>query len=366
MREALIYTWLVCTFLSIPSISEESPFTYDLKTGQTFSFQQEALFFSDLTGKKMSYKLDYTKWSPEVSNGQIVLYNHGLQSHRGWFNATGERLRELGYTVYALDRIGSGTSSNAYAIDGYPLGLEDFIPFLDDISITQKRGHIHNYETHLDSIDLMLDIIESENPNKPIHLWANSYGSKIITRYLLDHHRAEKITSTVFTTPGLFRNTETMPLPFSKLDLVLGKNIDEFPSPVTPSNNDNGASWFTDLEPWYSKIKADPLSVRVMTRKLALQTRLMDSYIANNIENNTAILSVPRFYLLVDQDPMMDNDKVKDHINKIKTNSIIKNYDGGKGGKHFLAFTTDANTVIKDIHSFFNQHAQNHVVGIVK
>lgn len=348
---------LLVSLASMPVFAElTSPFSEDLKTGEHFSFQQKDHYFSNYLKQDIRYRLDYTRWQPKKSNGQVIIYNHGMQSHRAWFNSTAEALSELGYTVYAFDRIGSGTSSKAYGIHGYPLGLEDFTSLLTDVEILQLRGHIHDYEIFLDSIDLMIEIAKSEQPEKPIHLWANSYGAKIITRYLLDQNRADKVRSAIFTTPGLFRNTSSMPLPFSKIDLFLSKNTDEFPSPVTPVNNDNGANWFTDMEPWVSKISNDPLSVRSMTRKMALQTQSMDRYIENNISGNSAISSVPRFYLLVKGDAMMDNRKVLKHVETIKTASRIKFYEGGSNHKHFLTFTPDAQQAISDIHGFISQH----------
>jgi len=356
----IVYIKAICLFIALTGTASitnaSSPFSEDLITGENFSFQQKDTFFSDYLNQDVIYKLDYTRWLPKESNGQVIIYNHGLQSHRAWFNHTAERLSELGYTVYAFDRIGSGTSSAAYGIKGYPLGLEDFTSLLTDIEVLPLRGQIHDYRIFLDSIDLMINIVKSEQAEKPIHLWANSYGAKIITRYLMDHERADKVTSAVFTTPGLFRNKESMPLPFSKIDLILGKNTDTFPSPVTPFNHDNGASWFTDKEPWLSKIANDPLSVRVMTRKLALQTQSMDGFIEDNISGNTAISSVPRFYLLVKGDPMMDNQKVIKHIKKINAASEIKYYQGGPSHKHFLTFTDDAKQAISDIHGFISQH----------
>lgn len=355
MMKTVVSACLYWCMLSSPVLAQmTTPFSDDLKTGQDFSFQQKDVYLSEYLDKEIIYQLDYTRWLPDESNGQIIIYNHGLQSHRAWFNATAEKLKKLGYTVYAFDRIGSGTSSNALGIQGYPMGLEDYVSFLKDIEVVERRGHIRNYHTFLTSIDKMVEIAIKEQPEHSIHLWANSYGAKIITRYLLDHERANKISSAVFTTPGLFRNKETMPLPFSKLSLIFGKNTDRFPSPVTPVNDDNGANWFTGIEPWLTKIANDPLSVRHMTRKMALQTREMDQYISNNIETNTAISNVPRMYLLVDDDPMMDNRKVLEHIGKNKTGTVVKHYSGGPDHKHFLTFTPDADKAISDIHQFIS------------
>ena len=343
---------LLILLISASLTTQSNSFSSDLKTGNYFSFEQKDKFFSHLLNKDISYQLDYTRWIPEESNGHVIVYNHGLQSHRAWFNSTAEYLRSIGYAVYAFDRIGSGTSSQAYALDGYPLGIEDFLPFLPGIKVVKRRGHIQDYHIYLDSIDLMLDIVIQEQSSKSVHLWANSYGAKIITRYLLDEDRSNRVKSAIFTTPGLFRNQKTMPLPFSKLDLLGSKNADYFPSPVTAINKDNGASWFTNTDTWLSKISNDSLSVRHMTRKLALQTRAMDKYIADQSEYNNPLHKKKRLYLLVNDDAMMDNIKVLAHIEKNKLGSEVKFYEGGSTHKHFLTFTADAQAALSDIHEF--------------
>jgi alpha-beta hydrolase superfamily lysophospholipase len=355
------YTIFLLLLISVSanSLTQTTPFSADLKTGQVFSFEQKDAFFSEALGKDVIYRLDYTRWLPEHSNGQVIVYNHGLQSHRAWFNSTAEYLRSIGYAVYAFDRIGSGTSSDAYAFDGYPLGLEDFMPFLPDIKPVTRRGHIQDYHMFLDSIDLMLDIVKKEHTHGKINLWANSYGAKIITSYLLDQDRSKRVQSAIFTTPGLFRNQQSMPLPFPKLSLLMGKNADSFASPVTPVNGDNGASWFTNMDTWLSKISNDPLSVRHMTRKLALETRAMDKYIAEQSKYSNPLHNKKRLYLLVNNDAMMDNDKVMAHIQKNKPGSQVNVYEGGAKHKHFLTFTPDAQAALADIHLFISEQAGN-------
>ena len=359
-----ILTLCLSVMFSNITLSQVSSFADDLKTGQVFSFQQKDEFFSERLNKEISYRLDYTRWLPEKSNGHVIVYNHGLQSHRAWFNSTAEYLRTLGYTIYAFDRIGSGTSSDAFALDGYPLGLEDLMPFLPDINVVTRRGHIEDYHMFLDSIDLMLDIVETKHTSDNIHLWANSYGAKIITRYLLDEERSKRITSAIFTTPGLFRDKQSMPLPFTKMSLITGKNADLFASPVTPVNGDNGASWFTNMDTWLSKISSDTLSVRHMTRKLALQTRKMDTYIAEKSQQPNALHHKSRLYLLVNNDAMMDNQKVIEHIEKNKSGSQVKFYQGDSNPKHFLTFTPDAHAALSDIHTFISEQSGSPILTV--
>lgn len=342
---------------ALPVLAAVNPFAASLVTGEDASFYQEDPFYTEKLGEKAQYRLDYTRWlpSPETDNGHVIIYNHGLQSHRGWYNATAEKLKTLGYSVYAFDRIGSGTSSEAYAQDGWYMGLEEWLPFLPDMEVVKRRGHIREYQQFLQSIDKMVDIVAGEHPNKPIHLWGNSYGAKIVTRYLLDTERCEKITSSIFTTPGLFRDEENMPLTFSKISLFFSKNADVFPTPVVASENNNGAHWFTSDEPWVDYIRNDFLSLRTMTRKMAFQTLALDMDIEDYAYGNQGFVDSKRLYLLVNDDVMMDNGKMLKHIADYKGNSEVKFYQGGDYNKHFLAFTQDADNAINDIDQFLRQ-----------
>ena len=99
-----------------------------------------------------------------------------------------------------------------------------------------------------------------------------------------------------------------MPLPFSKLRLVVSGNLRYFPVPMVAVEDDNGASWFVGPGPWFERIRDDDLSMRYLTRRMYLETRSLDR--AATVRPATPSLPVPDFYLLVRNDPMMDNDKV--------------------------------------------------------
>ncbi len=355
ITQCLSFLILTCSFTSVHAV--DNPFTVDLKTGENGFFLQEDPFYSDKLKETVQYKLDYTRWQPssQKDNGHVIIYNHGLQSHRAWFNATAEKLKLLGYTVYAFDRIGSGTSSDAYALDGWYMGMEEWVPFLPFVDVVQRRGHIRDYDQFLTSIDKMKKIALNENPNKKIHLWGNSYGAKIVTNYLLDSERSHNISSSIFTTPGLYRNKEKMPLPFSRVSLFLSKSADQFESPVVPIDNNKGAHWFTSMPTWLDRITNDPLSLRTMTRKMGFQTLAMDKNIAAHEGKNLDFSKSKRFYLMVNDDVMMDNEKMQQHIANNQGNNQVKFYQGGKENKHFLAFTADADTAINDIDQFLLQ-----------
>jgi len=355
LKSTMLFSFLVliCNFANGYT---DTPFDEDLKTGKHFHFLVKDHYLSDKYSKEIQYQIDYTRWLPDHGNGHTIVYLHGLQSHRGWFYSTAEILRKMGYTLYAFDRAGSGTSQSALAQNGWPFGLEDIFTFLPGVTLEPKRSHAASYALHLDTINKMLDIVEEEDATSKIHLWGNSYAAKIVSRFLQNTENATRVTSSIFTTPGLYRNNTSMPLPFSKFDLIAGYNSDSFPSPVTNINGDNGASWFTSMANWSQKIKNDPLSNRTMTREMALQTRKMDE----DVERDTQALNgIKRFYLMVNGDSMMDNDRIVEAIKSAPTGAIYKFYSGGDDHKHFLTFTVDRDQALQDIHRFLIPGATN-------
>ena len=48
-------------------------------------------------------------WRNDAPRG-IILFMHGIESHLGWFQDAGASIAQQGFTVYGLDRRGSGKS----------------------------------------------------------------------------------------------------------------------------------------------------------------------------------------------------------------------------------------------------------------
>jgi len=318
-----------------------NPFDDQLRTGKHRTFFLSDPQFGEAHDKETGYTIHYTVWRPEQPNGHVIVYNHGLQSHRGWFFATAEKLQREGFAVYAFDRIGAGESDGGLASRNG--GLE------------HMRGHVPNWRRFVDTLEAMVGIASKENPGRDIVLWGNSYGAKIVTVYLqlfADSLEEDRIRKAVFTVPGLFLNEASMPLPFSRLGLLFSGNLSYFPVPMVARNDDNGAAWFVGPGPWFDRIRNDELSLRYVTRRRYLQTRLMDR--AATGRPVTPSLPVPDFYLLVRDDPMMDNDKVEQFLEVRATDSLVKYYDGGPHNKHFLLFTADADQALADIVAYLD------------
>ena len=294
----------------------------------------------DQNGNDMVYDIRVFRWLPLQPNGTTILYNHGFQSHSAWFFSTAETLKKRGFSVYAFDRIGSGQSDPGA---GRSWGRFFSAP-----------GHISRWRLFVKTLDEMAARVRTERPNDQLVVWGNSYGAKIVTAWLQeikDESRGEIVAAAIFTTPGLYQNKESMPLPFSTFRLLLSGAQTRFPLPMVARDGDNGAAWFIGPGPWFNAIRHDELSLRDVTRRFYVQTGLMDRSIARQRNNR---YDTPAFFLMVRGDVMMDNSKQENDIHERTENGYYKYYSGGPLHKHFLMFTEDRDEVVDDIVRFIS------------
>lgn len=333
---------LIVFLLALPALAGlASPFDEQIGRGEDASFEFRDAELSGELGRDVTYEIRYTKWTPGEPNGRVIVYNHGLQSHRGWFNEAAGSLADDGYAVYAFDRIGSGESSDGASV----LKKE----------LAAARGHIDRWRLYIETLARMVEIAGKENPGAEIAVWGNSYGAKVVTAFLFEHADTlaqKRVSAAVFTTPGLYSNSKTMPLAFSKMKLLSASTMDRFPVPMVEENGDNGAGWFIGPGPWFERIKKDERSMRDATKRFWFQTRDLDKFI--NGRTKSADFRVPTFHLMVQGDRLMDNEKMERHIDKHAPKGIFKYYSGGPGSHHLLFFTEDADLAVEDVKHFLD------------
>ena len=322
-------------------------FADELRTGTRFELAVADGALEAAAGRPLEYAVRGTLWRPvEVSDRPVIVYNHGLQSHQGWFFRAAEDLAEASFPVVAFDRIGSGISDQGASRKG--------------TGTFRSHGHVRTWRLFVATLDRVVRHAGEAFPGRQIALWGNSYGAKIVAAYLLAHARdleRRRVTRAVFTVPGLFQNRETMPLTFSKLRLLLSADDRLFPVPMTEANNDNGAAWFIGPGADYDRIRDDTLSVRHATRRFWLQTRALDVFIARHPGKR---LGVPALFLMVDGDRLMDNRRMQDFISRrAGDGSVAKFFAGRPGAKHFLFFTDDREAALADVEAFLDgRHAE--------
>ncbi|NMM42644.1 alpha/beta hydrolase [Pseudoalteromonas arctica] len=307
---------------------------------QNHSGKYNHLVFEDDIHK---YKIKYTKWDAKISNGNIIIYNHGLQSHRAWFNASAEYLSILGYTVYAFDRIGSGESSDGVSIDW----REDEEGNLSQHYI-KKKGNIETWKLFTETLDRMVALAAHENEGEKINILANSFGSNISTAYITEY-KPNHLSKAIFMAPAFFSK---LPLPFSIEELITSKVGTYFDTVIPSVDGDNGAGMFTSDPFYFYAIKNDKYSIRQITREFYFEIQSLNTFNQRFIDDNQFLQDLPRLYMLVQDDVMMDNEKTLSYITTLGGHSLTKIYNEGLGGFHYLTFTPSMQTALLDIHSF--------------
>lgn len=112
-------------------------------------------------------------WRPEARG--VVLYLHGQGDHSGPFTAMGDRLHELGFSVYAHDHRGFGLSQ-------------------------EPRGDIRTYDIFVDDALRMVEHARVQNGGAPVFLLGLSMGGHLTLRTAAKAGR--EIAGAVALSPG--------------------------------------------------------------------------------------------------------------------------------------------------------------------
>ncbi len=133
------------------------------------------------------YPTTVRMWTPTDPRG-AVLYFHGIQSHGGWYEPSGRRLADAGFTVFMPDRRGSGLNP-------------------------PPRGHYADLDQCLSDTRCMLDALLRETRQASAHIVGVSWGGK--QAVYLAQAMPEKVRSVTLVGPGLF----------PRVDLTIGEKV---------------------------------------------------------------------------------------------------------------------------------------------
>jgi alpha-beta hydrolase superfamily lysophospholipase len=138
-----------------------------------FSFTDRAEPFRLRTASPHVHGYAWRRSGPTAS---LVLI-HGFQSHAQWFAEAGELLYDRGFSVYALDRRGSGSSPD-------------------------ERGHVDRYRDWLEEVAEVVARAREEAPAAPVHLIGHCFGANLAMGAVLT--QPIEVASIVMLTPGLY------------------------------------------------------------------------------------------------------------------------------------------------------------------
>ncbi len=112
------------------------------------------------TFQSADHQLYRVHWLPDSSPKAIILLVHGIGEHSRRYDHVAELLVKQGYAVYALDHRGHGRSEGT-------------------------RVHFDSFDVPVNDLRHYFDLIQAEQPDKPIFVYGHSMGSLISLLFTL-------------------------------------------------------------------------------------------------------------------------------------------------------------------------------------
>lgn len=244
-----------------------------------------------------------------------VLMTHGLQSHTGWFAQSGRQMARLGHPVYALDRRGSGLS-------------------------TELRGHTASFIQMADDIGTVARHAMQKHGTGSVHVVGHCFGAIPATAFAC--RSPMMVRSLILPTPGLYTYTD---LTTGEKLKVAGSNtfrrVSYLPIPLA-------AEMFTDDPAYQQFVKSDPLTLREATTTTFYQTHKARKYIEHHRQN----LTMPVFMALAKHDVICDNAADQKFLDGIPAApKRLRSYEA----RHILEFSKDRDPFFTDLATWLKQ-----------
>lgn len=102
---------------------------------------------------------------------------HGLQSHSQWFAEAADLLLDRGFSVYTVDRRGSGASPG-------------------------ETGHIERYTAWFEEVANVVRLARADQPGVPVHVAGHCFGANLALGCALT--QSVEMSSLIMLTPGFY------------------------------------------------------------------------------------------------------------------------------------------------------------------
>jgi acylglycerol lipase len=206
------------------------------------------------------------------SPAATLVLAHGLQSHAQWFAEAADALLERGLSVYAVDRLGSGSSSGV-------------------------RGDISSYRDWFDELADVARQARVEYPDAPVHLIGHCFGANLALGCALAG-KAD-VASVVMLTPGFYVLPDyTLS---EKLRILAGAFLAPHARFRVPQDDD----LFTREPDVLAWIQSDGLGARTLTARCLWQINRM----LGALRRDAGHLSVPLLVLEAARDRLSDSER---------------------------------------------------------
>lgn len=250
-------------------------------------------------------------WRPDGPRG-AVLYFHGIQSHGGWYEQSGERLAAAGFSVLMPDRRGSGLNA-------------------------PPRGHFESADQCMADTRHLLDVLLEETGQKAGHVVGVSWGGK--QAVLLARRHPGRVKSLALIAPGLFPRVD---LSRSEKFRVAMSMINDrqrmFDIPL------NDPSLFTSNPLRARFVEADTLKLTQVSANFLLASRRMDREIRGL---GSASYRGPIHLFLAGRDQIIDNEPTRRWLRELPSEDRrITEYPNAE---HTLEFEPDPEPFFGDL-----------------
>jgi len=256
--------------------------------------------------------------APHPVAGLLIV--HGLQSHAGWFEASGTaaELAGAGITCLAYDRRGSGRSSG---VSGHADSCEDFIADLRAAAAA-----------------LRVELDRSIGSRTPMHVLANCFGTRAVLAYLADDPSA--FDSLILTSPATHMSRKGSYGLLQRLSILLSPSRYYFPTPLQDDD-------FLASGPWLEWIRRDRLGLRRVTAGFLRSANRLTP----RMKIAAARLHVPLLVVLSRRDRLVVNDAVRAEF--------VESYPGPK---QVVEYDTDHYVDFSDARAAFERQLEQWVL----
>lgn len=190
------------------------------------------------------YEVNLRWWAAAGERRGVVLYFHGIQSHGGWYEASGAALAAAGFDVCMPDRRGSGVNA-------------------------EPRGHAESFEQVAGDTEALLDYACAASGCERAHAVGVSWGGK--QAVWLAQSRPEQVASITLACPGLFPKVDLTTTEKFRVAMAMVNDRNRlFEIPL------NSASFFTDNPVRIRYVDEDPIKLTQVSASFLLASRQLD------------------------------------------------------------------------------------------
>ncbi len=209
-----------------------------------------------------------------------VLLVHGLQSHAGWFEASGTAafLAEQGFVTVAYDRRGSGKSGGVRG------------------DTTSAAEFTADFAAALEVLKQALR--EAGAASVPVHVVANCFATRIAVPYAAAH--PAEIASLVLLSPATHMRKNASYGWAEKARILAARDRSTFDTPLRDED-------FVPNGAWFAWIRNDELGLRRVTARFLKSANDLTEV----MERELFHLELPLLVVLASQDALVDNQAVK-------------------------------------------------------